>query len=176
MILYIADPIACDSIWIVGDTFVGNSYGKILHSESSTEKFYIREQFQAYAFFNPNHFDSNFLSRTRNVLVKAMNDNAKLPKVIVMVLENDLIRSITHSNFGVSLEAGILLEWLVKETSKVIFARKNQLSSKFKKALEPHVLWLGLPINDAFRDNEKRVKFNQCLEKIIPLYDNMSVL
>ena len=168
----------CDTIWVIGDSFVAQSYGKILHSNSSTDKFYIREQFEAFAFFNINHFDNNFLSRTRNVLVKALNDHNRLPKVILMVLDVDLLKAINHTKnkFGVSLEGGILLEWLVAEIHKSVKIRKDQLPEKCKRPGEPHVIWMGLPLASVFTDNEKREKFNNSLQKLIPPYEDMSVL
>ena len=140
------------------------------------EQFYIREQFGAYAFFNANNYERNFLSKVRNVLVSALNDHQHLPKLIVMVLENDLIQSIQHNNFGVSLEGGILLEWLINETYRIILTRKDQLKNKFKCPGEPHVIWIGLPLHVSFPDNDKRTKFNNSLRKIVPMFNKMSVM
>ena len=130
-------------------------------------------------FFNINHYDTNFLSRVRNVIVTAFNQHDKVPKAIVMILDFDFMRYLLHgSAICISFEAGKLIEWLIREVNKVTITRLDQLPQKSKWKDQPHVIWFGLPTQNYLTDDENngRMKFNKCFENILPLYPNMSLL
>ena len=76
-----------------------------------------------------------------------------------------MINFINNSNYGCTLQTGIHLNHLVSEINKVILIRRDQLPSKACKVGEPHLIWIKLPLNDAFVDNTARKKFNSLLEK-----------
>ena len=137
---------------------------------------YMKDQYDVKAIFNNHHYDPNMLSRIRNTVVTALNENSTTPKILVFCLENDLMRFIAHENFGLTIETGMLLQWLITEVNRVILSRLDQLPKKAKRPGQPHVIWMALPLHSEFADNESRRKFNKCLEAIIPLYENMSVL
>ena len=165
-----------ESIWIVGDTFVASSYEKTLHMDSVQKKLYMRDKYDVFAFLNNSHFDTNFLSRLRNVLVTAFNQNDKLPRIILIVLDNDLLRFINHRKFGVQLESATLQEWLLQEVNQVVNQRFAQLPNKCIKPGFPHVVWFGLPLHDVFIDNDLRIKFNHGFECEVLKFKNMSLL
>ena len=175
--IFIPECKAIERIWILGDSFVGDTFGKTVNSSlREVQKYYIKENYEVSAHFNNNHHDKNILSRIRNSLVTAFNKSDKLPKILAIILDNDLLRFIGYTEGGVSMETGLLLEWIAREINRVILARLDQLPIKCKRPGEPHVIWFGLPLCKAFNDNDVRKKFNKCLEALIPLYSNMSII
>ena len=119
--------------------------------DNQQSKMYIREQYDVYAFFNNNHFDTNILSRSRNVLATAFNQHDKLPRMIAVILDLDMMHFIDHDIFGISLEAGSLQDWLVAEFHKLVKARFDQLPSKCKRVgVLPHIIWIGAPQHSHF--------------------------
>ena len=124
--IIISDVKALESVWIIRDTFVASSYEKTLKMDTVQHKLYMKENYDTFAFFKNNHFDTNLLSRLRNVLVMAFNQNDKLPRVILVVLDNDLVRFINHNKHGVALEIITFIEWLADEFAKAVKTRINQ--------------------------------------------------
>ena len=167
---------ALELVWLIGDSFMANSYEKISRIDNSQHRLYIKENYDIYAFFNNNHYDTNILSRVRKVLVLALNQQMYLPRFMAIVLDNDLMRFINHSKFGIGLETGTLVEWLVSAFDKAINTRLDQLQPKCKKQGFPHIIWFGVPMHELFQDNDVCEKFNESLESTIPLYGNMSLL
>ena len=84
---------------------------------------------------------------------------------MVFVLDSDLMKFINRSKFGVGIETGMQLDWLITEVHRLILCRKTQLTEKFVRVGEPHVIWMGAPLNVNFEDNENRITFNTSLEK-----------
>ena len=54
-------------------------------------------------------------------------------------------------------------------------SRKNQLPLRAKKFLYPQLFWVELPHNSTL-NNVMRMKFNQCLESVVAIYNEMKVL
>ena len=104
------------------------------------------------------------------MLVKALNEHSKLPKYIVVVMEDDIIRCI---NFSGMKEADIIavfnqcINWLLEKYHKLIKERKELLPKKASKFLYPQVFWVALPLHHNFDDNSIEIRqFNQVLESI----------
>ena len=89
-----------------------------------------------------------------------------------MVFDMDFMRFVQHGGICVKFEAGMLIEWLICEANRVIISRLDQMPGKDKKVNQPHVIWLGLPLHKCFgeQENELRIKYNKCLQSMIPLY------
>ena len=67
-----------------------------------------------------------------------------------MVLDDDIIKSVDYSGYGVSIILGEAIEWLVKETNTAIVDKKSFLSEKAKRDTEPIVYWLVSPCHSGF--------------------------
>ena len=90
--------------------------------------------------------------------------------MIVVVLDNDLLRFINHNKFGISIKVGTELDWLVDEYHMIVEKRLSQPPVRCKKLSFTHIIWFGLPINENFVDNVLRVRFNHCLENVVTKY------
>ena len=169
---FILDPSAYETAWIIGDSFLASTYQKGFKNQDGN--YYIKESYGLHAFHNDQHLDKNLLSRVRNVLVAGFNKLEKLPKFIIVAMDNDILNFIDNEDYGVSCEIGKLMDSLVDNLNLVLTTRKSQLPRKSLK--ETHFIWVGSPLHPLFEDNALRVKLNACMESIIPKYRNMSFL
>ena len=107
----------------------------------------------------------------------AINKEVLLPKVILVVLENDVLNAANHDNPGISLLCGKLMEWLVNQFHRIITAHKERLPSKLCKFKYPIVLWVSAPNHINLPNiNQFRDKFNTSLVSICALYQEMAGL
>ena len=108
---------------------------------------YVNEQFDVQIFdsshtsvdeiLKPEGSIYTVLGRLCNALIYTLNCNAKLPKYILLVLDDDLIRCVNFSKPGVSEIYGRDLLWLANELHDAIFTRKGDLPRKAKKYYIP---------------------------------------
>ena len=100
-------------------------------------------------------------------MAMALNKNRKLPKFILLILDDDLI---TYLDFKgeVSSMLGTWLSWLMEQFESLIRQRHDLLPMKSKRQYEPCMYWCTVPVHSEFntRRNEIRKKFNLCLESI----------
>ena len=173
--IYFSDARPCETIWFIGDGFLAGTYSKGYQQTEQNEQF-LREHFGVLAFHNDQHLDTNLISRIRNVLVSALNKHSKLPKLVVIVLDNDMIKFVDHEKYGASIALGKIMDVVVESLDSVIKTRKDQIAKNAYRDQEPHFIWMGAPIHQDFNDNSLRVKFNTCMESIIKQFKNMSFL
>ena len=121
--------------------------------------------------------NNNILSRMRNALVMAINKEIILPKVILVILENDILNAVNHYNPGISLLCGKVMEWLANQFHRIITAHKERLPSKSRKFKYPSILLVSAPNHINLPNiNELRDKFNTALMNICSMYREMAVL
>ena len=166
---------------------MANSYGEhFQHCFDADDKDfnnlgYLKSHFDVSGFCNTNPrsmINSNVIGRIYNGLVEAINKQTLLPKAIIVVLENDLIRAAHHDTDGISQILGQALEWLAGAFRRAIAAHKERLPTKSRKFKYPHILWVTAVHHSVFSrtNNDFRKKFNICLHNVAALYCEMSVL
>ena len=72
------------------------------------------------------------------------------PKVIIFMLDDDIIRATKPSDIGATLLLTKLVEWLFKEIARIIQQRKEQLSLKAIKSDFLMVYWVEAPQHKNF--------------------------
>ena len=169
------------SIWIIGDEFVTNTYGRYFQqaTRSGTKEFYIKENFEVRAFMS--NFTSNVpyvMTRIRNNFITAINEQVTLPRAVVVVLDDNLITEIKYSGFGISLILGTTAQWIIREMHRAVGNHKENLPSKAKKNGIPHFIWVTPPKSVCFSEEENlnRKKFMDCITSVSNIYDDMTVL
>ena len=166
------DATAYDDIWLIGDRFINKSidvledYMGLFNAKTKHTQFdsYIATNYDVLAYTNDD--DSvvrSVLGRLRNALAIALNENDKLPKYILIVLDTDLMKCIKFSKPGLSELYGSTLKWLFNEFHAAIVTRKNQLPAKAKKYMYPQMFVVNVPQHKNFSDNQNRHRFNQCI-------------
>ena len=180
-----ADMMAYNRLWIIGDDFGSRSFEHYYRARKTMD-------YNAYAkaYFDVSGFFSNFLSdnpsilsRIGNLLVQAIEskNNTKylpLPKIVVIVLDDDLIKALCSSENmkGFSKPMSRLLNFLMTEFECNVESFKENLPAKCVKSDFPHFLWIQVPLHENFGNNSLRFKFNKCLEDTARLHQNCSTL
>ena len=181
---------AYDKIWVVGDKFVHESQNIIKryfgfeekHQNDHTQSVekhqsYIGDNYDVKVFTGyENRFNRSVLGHLHNAFVAALNANGKLPKMILVVIEDDIIKCVNFDKAGISQVFGRCVQWLADEIRTAIHKHKADLPGKCKKNLYPQVFWVAIPSHLNFLNNHTRFKFNQSLETVLLLYNEMKVL
>ena len=141
---------------------------------------YIRAHYDATGFCSAKikGMQGNILSRIRNSLIEAVNKQILLPKVIIVIIEHDVLIDLNHYKPGVSEATGRLAEWLINQFHRIITSHKEKLPSKSRKFKFPTILWTKTVNHNAYskRDQEVIDKWNEALEKAAGLFREMATL
>ena len=115
--------------------------------------------------------------RVFNAIVETMNNQEKLPKYLLVILDKDLIESLTTLDFGVKISMERILTWLIEELDKTFYWRKENIRSKKPGALtgpgEPRLIFTSIldrPHNTDPRKHEIYrlvTKANGVLESVV---------
>ena len=126
---------------------------------------------------NKSMINRNVIGRVRNCLVEAINEHVLLPKFIIVILEDDLIRAVHHYSDGISNILSTLTKWMASEFHKLLSAHKESLPTKARKFKYPQVLWTAAVHNKSFSANANyyRKKFNTCLLSVAESFREMEV-
>ena len=154
----------------------------------SIEKYFIRAEIPGYmvthadvtAHYN-NKFTSinpNMLSRLRNTLVKAMNEDPLLPKFIVIVVDDDLNKLIDVEDDETDFSESItkMINYVMIKHNRELMSHKENLPKKSKKIGYPQLIWIAPPLHVNFPNNALRAKFNKILETTARNHDNVHCL
>ena len=114
--------------------------------------------------------------RILNALAKAINDKVKLPKFLLIVLDDDFIKFTKFEGKGLHGMLGNLIECTAKAIQNLIKRSKTQLPIKALREDYPMIYWAAAPNHIFFDDDESRKKFNLCLDNAIKGYSNMRVI
>ena len=119
----------------------------------------------------------NTMAKMVNQVTRALNHHKKLPKWIVIVVEEDLIKSINAS--WASSEAYMrMIDWVMQQQRCAISQFKKHLPLKAKKYNLPHVAWVIPTLHDMYTEAsfDQRKKFIKCLRMVAKNYDDIIVL
>ena len=164
---------AYEKVWVLGDDFTSRSF----------EKYFLRAEIPGYtvshadvAGFYNNKFASinpNTISRLRNTLVKAIESDPLLPKFILIVCDDDIIKF-----FGTDVQESITkaVNYIMVEHNRTIMTHKEYLQKRSKKVGYPQFIWIQAPLHVNFANNSSRVKFNSTLETAAKKHDNVHTL
>ena len=125
--------------------------------------------------------DRNVLSRLRNSLITGLNSYSQMPRLIVVVLDDDIVRYVDSKHKDdvvLSVEIGKITEWLAREFERAILSYRDYLPSKAKRDYFGHVLWIAPPTHKFFgrSSNLKRERQSSCLNTVVKFRQNMSCL
>ena len=165
-----------DTIWIVGDDFTNRTVGTF--TNDTTNKYYMKDRFEVKTYSNPRISGTgiNTLGRLRNCLLPAIHKELKFLKIIVMVLDDDLIHDTKRESMGLVKIYGRTLEWLMSKLHKTITVYKEYLPNKARRYKYPHLLCICPPLHRYFYNNSQRLRFAESLEIVTSQYIEMSAL
>ena len=112
-----------------------------------------------------NTAEPNRLARILNALTKAMRDEAYIPKIIVVVLEDDIIRYLNFNDYGVTTLYGRVIEFMSSNVRNAVDKFKEQfLPTRAKRSQYPMIIWIMPTSHMHYRNNTLRRKFAHELE------------
>ena len=166
-----------DELWFVGDNFVSRCYRQFFKNAPETGK-YVKEKFEVSVYCNSRFISNelNIIIRMKTALLTAIEKKIKLPKYVVIVLENDVVEYARYNGSGISGILGRYTEGLTAAIQKIIQAQKEQLPLKAKREGYPVIYWVNAVHHKSFANSSLRTKFNHCLEAAVNMYDSMRVI
>ena len=183
MILYILEDIeGLNDLWVIGDNFTTTTYRE--HFTKRNMNWFMRDNFEL-VFFSKSRFNSNnpnMLSRLVNSLITAVNSRVKLPKVMVILLQQDFIEALQYDDSHVTISAslyGTWIEWLAEQIMNIINDANQRLPVKAQRPPEePIIYWSATPShkNFSFQLRAQIAKFNNCLESVMKLHKSMRLI
>ena len=110
----------------------------------------------------------NIVARIYNCLVSAMSREATVPKMILIILENDLIDYLQYNDFGVSSMFGQIISNMASDMIQAtkIFKEKYLPKKAFKKSW-PQFIFVLPSTHVNYRDNTLRRKLATEMEKML---------
>ena len=104
------------------------------------------------------HSDDNPISRIHNALAKTMMDSASIPKMIVVILEDDLINYINYDDYGVTALYGRILDTLSRDLSAAVNKFREFLPQRAKKDAWPQFVWILPSTHNNYERNENALR------------------
>ena len=160
-----------DHLWIFGDNFCQNTVTTHFTSQKE-ENSYAKRNFEV-STITSNLFlsnERNIFTRWRNMLVMQTREVKPLPKMILFVPDDDIIRELKNYK-SKTADYGRAIEWFMREFSRIIDSWKDFLPAKAKKAYWPHFIWIKPVRNVNFRNNGPRDAFGRELDARAQLFE-----
>ena len=165
---------------MIADEFGYESFRHYVTNADNTP--YINNNFEVSAFLTRSFNNSNRspAARMLNSLTTAMKEKSELPKIIVFILEDNLLEShflrLPNTDGRISETYNRFLKWFITNIERAIEAFKDLLPNKAVRKNIPRVLMLSPAVNSSFKNNIKRKKFGKCLNNVTRMHHNMSCL
>ena len=120
---------------------------------------------------------NNVISRIFNNYVQVVNEQVLLPKAVMIVIEEDLLRASDHYKKGTSTYLKPCLDWLANALFSATDQYKKQLPTKSRKFKYPQFFWVPAIFHNALgTSNVYRDKFNTCLNEVVQKTRGMKIL
>ena len=160
------DALAINDLWIVGDVFVNKNYYMLPQMKNEAKLArrqvpYIYDYFNVSCFTpNPDSIVRNVLSRFVNCVTKALNENVKLPRLILVISDGDIIqfvRKIADTDH-VELFVDSALKWIINQMTRAIDTAKDNIQRHKPGAVlsyEPKIIWIKMMDKIVFVVNTK---------------------
>ena len=156
-ILVTGQVFALKDIWIIGDDFIHDIFGalptlKLEAKSAKTPQPYLYDNYNVYCFTaNPLSDVRNVMTRLVNSFVKALNDATKIPRLVLIVPDEDLFAFIGNETENMRLTCEFVFNWILTQFSRAIEAKKDEFSRRKPGALtvgEPKFIWIKMIKHD----------------------------
>ena len=114
------------------------------------------------------------LTRYRNYFVHLINKQAKLPKLVVIVVEDDIINEYYDAKADFKAIYNCALSWIMREMDRTADSARDIMPNKAKNDKYPRFLWIVPTLHKNYRNNHLRKIFNECLTTRAKLFKNVS--
>ena len=172
---------AYEKIWIFGDEFAFKSFEEYYMRQPGERQTYMKVHYDVSAFVNSEYAsaNNNALSRMRNLIVHAIQGQVLLPKMIVVVTDDDFITYL-HSfdpklTDDISAPISRIINNIMTEYGRIIISHRDNLPLKSKCWNFPHI-WILPPFHDNFANNSQRVQLAAAIESTAKFHEQTSAL
>ena len=116
------------------------------------------------------------IARISNSLIETLNENTYLPKYVIVIPDKDVIESQSKRDFGAKNAIEEHLSWLVKQVSKSLLTRHEDLKNRNPGTVTAEltrVIWVKMLTRPITEDTvlkkvwKLRPKFNSALDAIM---------
>ena len=169
---------AVADLWLIGADFLKEAING-LHALRNAAIANRQDQPFIFKYFNLINMEAEYadngLSRFINPLVRAINQEKALPKMLLVVSDRDIVTLLYKADAASAMVIGATLHYIIKQLDMVISRYKQGLMDKKPGALlgtqYPKIIWVRMikrPISGAVVFNNSiyqlRGKFNSILE------------
>ena len=165
-------PQGYETLWFLGDESLTKASGHLSNDE--LEDLYIKCNYNIkFQVDNNLSLNRSVLGHICNTMINAVNNNLLLPKAIIVILDDDLIKPIKSH---LSYVFGAMVHWLIGEFDKIVKIHKDNLPLKSRKVSYPVFIWIAPPQNAFFKNNEIRQKIDKVLKRTTEMGKNHIML
>ena len=135
--------------------------------------------YDVYGFCSNKFLSTNpsLISRLRNALVKGIQEQVLLPKFVVVVVDDDIIKSLSgEQNRNLVDIYNRLINNIMLEHGRLLQVQKEFLPKKSKRSNQPSIIWVEPPLHVNFSNNSARAKFGSALQSSARHHDNVFAL
>ena len=171
---------AWKDLWFIGDKFIHSIYHTLqgMNTEAKVAKGkipYLYDMYNVCCFTaNPLSDMKNVATHLVNLLVKSLNDYEKLPRMILVVPDWDLLKYYKFIYHNADSLIKTILKWIIHNMCRAIDAKKDFLTKSKVGAVfegEPKVIWakmINRPGNNQFHAAVlQKGRFNRILEDLL---------
>ena len=129
---------------------------------------------------SPDSLNNNVLARIVNCVIKALNDAARLPRIILVILDWDIINFVDFSESGIRMTSHAAIYWITNQIARAIAATKDNIRCKKPGVIissEPKVIWLQtFNRNDNDDAIDTATKFNSMMSEVLSAREHHYVM
>ena len=127
---------------------------------------------------------TNATSRILNAAMDALNEEFRLPRFLVIIIDKDLLGDFKNLEFGTTKSMAKMINWLVRQVDITVHRKKRQIEEKKPGAIgsvnDPTIIYVDMIKRPIFANmHEKlkqamnlRFKFNRCLHETLEQQNN----
>ena len=175
--------VALQAAWFVGDEFClrtfSSHYKLVATASDKNSHWYVHNKYDMVEFSSSKYSTSirNVLARIKAQINKAIGDQIFLPAVIVVVLDDDVIKQskISYADAKEG-EYRLIVKYLMEETHRLVINHQKNLPDKCKVEHFPHFIWIIPPNHKYFNNNRLREFFASAIEAEVDKYHDMCAL
>ena len=147
-----------EQIWFFSDEFADTSFLQNFKHVKGTDDYPIyTSKFYEVLGNTTNRYVSslrNILSRVVVLVGKAIKENTILPKALVFVMDDDIIKQVKIDSNYMEEEYAEIITFLLKETERLVSDYKGKLPLRSKREYYPHMIWMVPPTHHYFANKK----------------------
>ena len=140
-------------VWFVGDSFIKDNFSAFQAMRKQAKRVgqvgpYILEHYNASPLTTARTSQVHSpLARIHSALVNEINACKKLLRMIIIIPDQDIVKSVDFYKFGITMIFDKVLKWLVNEINKVVSTKKDELEKRRAGSIvasEPKIVYMTM--------------------------------